>query len=178
MMFAAASDGDVDHLIDAVLAHLESELAAAADVIRRNGRLMPGIPAILERLHAEAGVRQSVLTGNIAANAAVKLGAFGLERWLDLDIGAYGSDDADRLRLVPIALERLRQKHGDVVDGGAVWVIGDTPHDLACARAGGARCLLVATGRIAIDELERAGADVVLHDLGDVNRVIDVLLAS
>ena len=53
-------------------------------------------------------MHQSLLTGNIAPNAVVKVSAFGLQRWLDLEIGAYGSDDADRLRLVPVALERAR----------------------------------------------------------------------
>ena len=177
LAFAEVADEQVDRHLDAVLRHLETELTAAAHVVRANGRLMPGIPDILERLHAEPGVTQSLLTGNIAGNAAVKVGAFGLERWLDLEIGAYGSDDADRLRLVPIALDRAERLRGKRFEPADVWIVGDTPHDLACARAGGARCLLVATGRIPFDELRSAGPDALRADLADIDGITELLLA-
>jgi phosphoglycolate phosphatase len=177
LTFAEVADEDIDRHLAAILSHLETELAAAADVIRAGGRLLPGIPAVLERLHVHRDVTQSLLTGNIAANAAVKVGAFGLERWLDLDIGAYGSDHADRLQLVSVALGRSRDLRHQELDPRDVWIIGDTPHDLACARAGGARCLLVATGRIPIGELTGIGADAVLEDLSDVDAVVDLLLS-
>jgi phosphoglycolate phosphatase len=160
-----------------VLEHLEAELAAAAETLAADGRVLPGVVGILERLDCDPGVLQSVLTGNIAPNAVVKLTAFGLQRWLDLEVGAYGSDDADRRALVPIALERAGRLRGATFEPEGVWVIGDTANDLACARAGKARCLLVATGRASIDELRKLGADAVVEDLADVDGIVALLTA-
>ncbi len=158
-----------------VLELLEAELAAAAEVLAANGEPLPGIPDLLARLGGADGVHQTLLTGNLAANAAVKVIAFGLDRWLDLEIGAYGSDHADRCQLVPIALERARRlRHLDVAPGDT-WVVGDTERDLACARAGGARCLLVATGGSPISELAALEPDVVMEDLSDTDAAFKVL---
>jgi phosphoglycolate phosphatase-like HAD superfamily hydrolase len=117
------------------------------------------------------------VSGNLKANARVKVAAFGLDRWLDLEVGAYGSDDEDRTRLVPIALDRVDRLRGRRYRPQEAWVVGDTPADLACARAGGARCLLVATGRIPFEELAAAGPDALLPDLSDVDRVVTILLS-
>lgn len=176
LLFEKVAEHDVDRHVDTVIGHLESELASAAHQIREGGRLLPGIPDVLIRLD-DRGVLQSVLTGNVAANASVKVGAFDLDRWLDLEVGAYGSDHADRTRLVPVALERVRAHRGRDLSPGDVWIVGDTPNDLACAQAGGAHCLLVATGRIPRHELEGIGADTVLDDLADVDAVVELLTA-
>lgn len=164
-----------DHHVPLVLQHLEAELAGAADVLAADGVVLPGVAAILSRLAATAGVLQSVLTGNIAPNAVVKVSAFGLQRWLDLEVGAYGSDDADRRALVPIAVERASRLRGATFEPSEVWVIGDTANDLACARAGGACCLLVATGRASLTDLQQLGADVVVSDLSDVEGIVSLL---
>ncbi len=166
---------EADHHLPLVLGHLEAELAAAADTLALDGLVLPGVVAVLERLARTPGVLQSVLTGNIAPNAVVKLTAFGLQRWLDLEVAAYGSDDADRRALVPIAIERAARLRGASFEPDEVWVIGDTANDLACARAGRARCLLVATGKASLDELQELGADVVVPDLADVDAVVDLL---
>lgn len=158
-----------------VLGHVETELALAADRLAAEGRALPGVVEVLQSLGRRPDVVQSVLTGNIAPNALVKLKAFGLDQWLDLEVGAYGSDHADRLELVPIALARVAERRGQRIDPGAVWVVGDTVRDLACARAGGTRCLLVATGRSTEAELATLGADAVLADLSDVDRVCALL---
>ena len=92
-----------------------------------------------------------------------------------MEVGAFGSDDHDREQLVPVAIERLRRLRHRSVEPHQVWVVGDTPRDLACARAGGARCLLVATGRFALEELEGLGADAVLPDLTDTEPVTRLL---
>lgn len=161
--------------LPAVLGQLESELAAAPERLRDEGHVMPGVEVLLRRLHAEPDVVQTALTGNLAANAAAKLSTFGMDRWLDLRVGAFGSDHRDRRELVPIARERVAQRYGRVPE--TVWVIGDTPNDLACARAGNARCLLVATGRIPYSELVELPADVVLSDLCDSEAVAALLLS-
>lgn len=166
--------GDADQRLPLVVKAVEAEVAAAATLLAEKGRAMPGVPELLADL-AEKGVHQTVLTGNTQANAAVKLTAFGLQGWLDLEIGAYGSDHADRKELVPIALERARRLRGLEVGPESTWVVGDTANDLLCARAGNARCLLVATGRPSLEELARLQPDAVLADLSDTEAAIRIL---
>lgn len=177
LAFAAPGDDTAAEHLPAVLEHLERELAGAVERMRQEGRVLPGVDRLLPRLHDDPGVLQSVLTGNIAANALVKLAAFGLDRWLDLDVGAFGSDHHDRRELVPIAIEKARERHGRSYEPRDVWVVGDTPKDFACARAGGARSLLVATGHFPASELRSLGADAVLDDLRDVDQVLALLAA-
>lgn len=162
--------------VPAVLQAVEAEVAAAAKELAARGRVLPGVPDVLERLASTDGVVQTLLTGNTMANAAVKVTAFGLEKWLDLEVGAYGSDHSDRRQLVPIARERARRMLGVDAGPGDVWVVGDTANDLACARAGGARCLLVATGGWSFDDLEPLHADALLPDLSDADAAVGILL--
>lgn len=175
LTLAGIARGEIDAHVPPVLARLELDLAEAAGRIRREGVVLPGVAELLARLHGDPGVLQSVLTGNVAANAVVKLAAFGLDRWLELDVGAYGSDAVDRRELVPIAIDKVARRHGRRFEPAETWIVGDTPRDLECARAGGARCLLVGTGRFAVDELTGLGADAVLADLGDVDTVVSLL---
>jgi phosphoglycolate phosphatase len=178
LAYAALEDAEATEHLPAVLGALERGLAAAADEMRRHGMVLPGVPEVLRTLDADPTVRSTVLTGNTQANAAVKLAAFELTRWVDLEIGAFGSDDADRTALVPVALERARRLRGLPADADDVWVVGDTPRDLACARVAGVRCALVATGHSSLDELRATGADVVLEDLSDVDGVVKLLTAG
>ena len=161
-----------------MLEHLETELAAASEEVARDGSPCAGAPELLQALAADGRLHLSVLTGNIAPNAVVKLAAFGLDKWLDLETGAYGSDHEDRQQLVPIARERLAALRGARLAPDETWVIGDTPRDYECARAGGAHCLLVASGRFTLDELGDLGADAVLADLATTGSVVDLLTAG
>ena len=163
--------------LPSVLDRLETELAASAESFREKGRVLPGVEGILARLDDQTSVSQSVLTGNTASNAAVKLRTFGLDRWLDLEIGAFGSDRHDRDELVPVATERAERLRGRSFAPDEVWVVGDTPRDLACARAAGVRCLLVATGNVPMDEIADIGADRVLADLANTDEVCALLLS-
>jgi phosphoglycolate phosphatase-like HAD superfamily hydrolase len=168
---------DDDQLtVRSVLRALESRMSDVAAELAAAGRACPGAAEALRELDADRTVLSSVLTGNIAANAVVKLAAFGLDRWLDLEVGAYGSDDDDRTMLVPIAMARAAEHRGVRLEPGDVWVVGDTPRDLLCAQAAGARCLLVATGRYPVDELARLGPDAVLEDLADTAAVVKLLV--
>jgi phosphoglycolate phosphatase-like HAD superfamily hydrolase len=169
-----------DWIVDAILARVESHLAdaAATGELAAAGRACAGVAPLLEAISRDSRVVSSLLTGNIYANAALKVAAFGLDRWLDLDVGAYGSDHHDRDELVPIAIGRVEAEHGTRVDPAEVWVIGDTPRDLGCARAGGSRCLLVATGRYGADELAALGPDAVFEDLTDTDTVLKLLLGD
>ena len=166
---------DAPSHVPAILVELEAELVARAQEISDRGFVLPGIEELLARLAADDDIDQTVLTGNIAPNALIKLSAFGLDRWLNLEMGAYGSDHADRNELVPIAIDKVRAARGHRYRPDQVWVVGDAPNDLACARAGGARCLLVATGRPTFEELEVLGPDALRHDLSDVDDIVALL---
>ena len=168
-------DEDGGTRLTGLLAEAERLVAAGRDEIRARGRVLPGVSEVLEALDGQAGTVQTVLTGNTAANAAVKLDALGLRAWLDLDVGAYGSDDADRNVLVPVALDRVERRYGRLPGPDRIWVVGDTPLDAACARAGGVRCLLVASGFAPRPELDASGADLVVDDLTDTEAVLRVL---
>ncbi len=166
---------DVEQLLPIVMKALEIEVAAAAAEIVEAGTALPGVPELLDRLSREPGVHQTLLTGNTMANAAVKVTAFGLERWLDLEIGAYGSDHADRRELVPIALDKAWRLRNLRIEPSKTWVVGDTANDLACARAGGVRCLLVATGRSTVEQLAALEPDALLPDLSDIDAATRIL---
>jgi phosphoglycolate phosphatase len=161
-----------------VLSQLERELAAAARQLAADGKALPGAHELLETLAGDARLHLSVLTGNIAPNALVKLSAFGLDKWLDLQTGAYGSDSEERSKLVPVALGRLAQRHGVRLRPEEVWVVGDTPRDYEAASSVGAHTLLVATGRFSVAELSKLGADAVLPDLSATHEVVELLTAG
>lgn len=175
LLATAMAEDEAAGRVDGLLERYATELAKLAELIRHEGRVLPGVRELLPCLSRQDGVRQTVLTGNLEATARIKVSVFGLDRYLDLDIGAYGSDHQDRDELVPIALGKLRDRRGVRIDPHDVWVIGDSPLDLRCARAGGARCLLVATNRHPYEELVTLGADMLVEDLSDTELVLDLL---
>ncbi len=142
---------------------------------RRDGmRTARGVPAILDALEA-IGATMGLVTGNIAAGAEGKLSACGL--WDRFPFGAFGSDAADRNALPPIAVDRAFDETGVRFGPHETWIIGDTPQDIACARASGVRVLAVATGRFSVGDLRRAGADRVIPSLEDTDQVVSMLAA-
>jgi phosphoglycolate phosphatase-like HAD superfamily hydrolase len=167
-------EGDREQL-PRVLSELEAALDGRREEIATEGRTYPGVPETLAALHARDDVINSLLTGNIEANAALKVSAFGLERWLDFEVGAYGSDPhEERYELVAIARERAAAKYGEPT--GAV-LIGDTPLDVRAAREAGARAVAVATGFSDVDELRAAEPDAVLADLSDTEAAVRAIVS-
>jgi phosphoglycolate phosphatase len=169
-------DARIERVMPDALFEVERVLAAHAGRIRSEGRVHPGVRELLAALAATPGVRQSLLTGNIAPNARVKVAAFGLGEYFDFEVGAYGTDHAARDRLVPIALARARELRGERYRRDEVWIIGDTAHDLSCARAGGVRALIVGTGHDGFDAVSALDADALVEDLSDTDAVLKVLL--
>ena len=155
---------------------ITEELHARADDMRRRGRVLPGAAAALEACRAVAGVHQSVLTGNVAAIAALKLRLFGLAEHLDLRIGAFGDDAFERIDLPPHAWQRADRYLGHRFTGADTVIIGDTLLDVAAGRAAGARTVAVATGPVEASALRDAGADVVLPDLADTAAVLNAIV--
>ena len=175
----AASEVHADGaLLDRFEEELVKAMAARLDELARRGRALPGTAAALERLEGEPGVIQSLLTGNVERNAMLKLKPFGLARYVEFGCGAYGSDHRVRGELVPIARERAERAHGVRIAASDVILIGDTPLDVAAAREGGARAVGVATGPYDERALHASGADAVLPDLTDTERVIAAILDS
>ena len=162
--------------VPAVLEQLVAKLAVRKSAIAAEGRVYPGVPETLAALHEADGVINSLLTGNLEANAAVKVGAFGLERWLDFEAGAYGSDPHERRSdLVAIARERAAARYGQTT--GAV-LVGDTPLDVLAAREAGARAVAVATGFADLDSLRASEPDALLQDLSDTEAALRAITAS
>jgi phosphoglycolate phosphatase len=165
---------------EAVLAEFEQALAAAmadrSGLMRERGRALPGAPEALTRMREEPGVLQSLLTGNIEPNAGVKLAAFGLDRLVDMEIGAYGSDHRRRGELVAVARRKALRLRDAAFDGPDIVLVGDTPLDVAAAIEGGARAVGVATGPYEEQDLRHAGADAVLPDLADLESVLAAVL--
>jgi phosphoglycolate phosphatase len=157
--------------VDDFLAALAREVAALDGSVQAEVRALPGAAAAIAAL-AAAGVRQSVLTGNIRPLAAVKLAAAGLGEHLDLDVGAYGDGHEVRAELVAVARQAARAVYGADFTGRSTVLIGDTPLDVAAALATGARAVGVATGSFAAADLIAAGAHAVLPDLTDASLLL------
>ena len=156
--------------------------ARAPDVsgmIRDEGTVLPGVRQALAAVADRAAggpVVQALLTGNILALARVKLHALGLTEYLDLEAGAYGDVSPLCSDLVPVARRNAAARYGADFSGRATVLVGDTPHDVEAAASAGARAVGVATGRFSAGDLADAGADVVLPDLIDTERVVAALL--
>jgi phosphoglycolate phosphatase len=132
--------------------------------------IMPGVGRLLDTLSARGDVRLSLLTGNYERAAKVKLEYFDL--WHYFEGGAFGDAAPDRNTLVAQAVAGIAARGGPPVAMSAVVVIGDTPLDVACAAAAGARSIAVATGSYGVADLTAAGADVVFEDLADTAGVL------
>ena len=135
--------------------------------------LMPGVVGLLDAVADARHMRSALLTGNFARAARIKLEHFGI--WPYFACGAYGDDAAERNALVPIAVERARTAGIDVGSFEDVVVVGDTPLDVECAAAVGARSVGVATGSYDVGALLASGADAVLTDLTEHETFLSVV---
>ena len=162
------------------IAQFEGALAEAMERnvshLRQRGYILPGAVEALTALSAAPSIVQSVLTGNVASNARAKLSAFDLDRWVDLEVGGFGSDDTIRSNLVDAARRKVAKKYGVTFDRSSTILIGDTLLDVKAAHDGGARIIAVATGVYSVSQLIEAGADVTLSDLADLDRFMDALV--
>ena len=152
-----AGEPELHALTELYLKHL------AASVTRDKGKVLPGIIAILEMIHLRPDLAQGLLTGNLERGAKLKLEPHRV--WHYFEFGAFADDSKIRDELGPHALRRAKDRHGREFRPGDVFIVGDTPHDIACAHVIGAKCLAVATGHYSAEALAQAGADAVLADL-------------
>ena len=170
---AAADPTFIQEVCHRYVGLLEEELRQPRSVTT----VMPGVPELLDALECQASVLLGLLTGNMAAGAALKLGAAGITP-ARFRVGAYGSDSAHRPELPAIAARRALPFFGREPRGHAVVIIGDTPADVTCGRDIAARAIGVATGAYPVSDLSRAGAHAAFADLSETARVLEAILGE
>jgi phosphoglycolate phosphatase-like HAD superfamily hydrolase len=132
--------------------------------------VLPGVAALLAQLAQRQDVAVGLLTGNTQRGAKVKLAHYGLAEYFRF--GGFGDAHLDRNQVAADALSAAREFLGHNVEPADVFVIGDTPLDIRCARAIGAHAVAVATGGHALDELARARPDLLLADLESAHEMV------
>jgi phosphoglycolate phosphatase len=154
---------------DAYLKRLEFELQWDNKAF-----LMPGILALLETLQKQSHITLGLLTGNYGQAAKLKLKAVNIQRdWFT--ITAFGDEGVTRPDLVELAMKRYEDLKNEKLHPKEVVVIGDTPRDIACAQAHGCVAFAVATGRWSVEQLQDARADVVIDNLSDAKKLLELL---
>jgi phosphoglycolate phosphatase-like HAD superfamily hydrolase len=128
-------------------------------------RVLDGAEELLRRLGLEKGVLLGITSGAVEAAAHIKLARAGFNRYFPF--GGYGSDSGDRTELTKCALARGERLLGEPLEPEGVYVVGDTPKDLDAAHGAGCVAVGVATGHYSREQLEEAGADIVLDTLRD-----------
>jgi phosphoglycolate phosphatase-like HAD superfamily hydrolase len=170
-----SAEGKAERLLEPFSAELAAALEARRDDLVREGQMLPGAAEALAAVAKLDGVVQTVLTGSSKPSAMLKLRAFGLDGFVDFDIGGYGSEAYPKGTLLRVARQRAAEKHGVAFGEDVTVYVADSSRDVDAARVGGAKSLAVASGRASAAELRDAGADAVLPDLTDTAGLIAVI---
>jgi len=145
---------------------LEAYLRLLPDcLLNFRGTILPGIADFLECLQARSDVAVGLLTGNAREGARLKLAHYGIEKYFAF--GGFGDDHLDRNDVACEALATTKKYLGKAVILDRIWVIGDTPLDIRCARSIGVRAAAVATGFHSLGELRAAEPDLIMEDFSD-----------
>ena len=134
------------------------------------GTVCPGIESLLAAVRQRENVLLGLLTGNVRRGAQTKLGHFGL--WDHFAVGGFGDDYFDRDDVARMAVRQVELHTGRGVNPSDVWIIGDTPLDVKCARAVGAKAVAVATGWDSVDKLAACEPDALFTDLSELPAVL------
>ena len=134
----------------------------------------PGVRELVGTIGARDDMVLGLLTGNCEDAAQVKLEVAGLNGF---QLGIYGAHHEQRDALGPLAVETAQRLFGHRFEGKSIAIIGDTPNDIACGRAIGARTIAVATGRMDLDTLARHEPDFLFPDLSDYDAVLAAIQA-
>src|SRR5947208_10190420 len=162
-----ATNENIAAFLDSYVHFLSLELP------RREGKLLPGVLELLEKLKSRPHLVLALLTGNVSRGAQLKLGHYGV--WHFFEFGAFADDHHDRNQLGSFARARAKEKHGREFSAEEIDVIGDTPRDIACGKALGARTIAVATGSWSREKLAEHHPDILIDDLSNVARLINTL---
>lgn len=150
--------------------HLERRLAERNTVER-----YPGAAELVDAAAALPGASIGLLTGNYEPTGRLKVRHAGIDPDR-FTVNAWGDEGPDRRSLVPVALGRYRSLHGRSLPAAEAVIVGDTPFDVDCAHAAGARCVAVATGAFGLEELRAAGADLAVPSLEDTDAIVRWML--
>ena len=137
-----------------------------------NKRMMPGIPVVLDVLREKQNISLGLLTGNWRRSALIKLNYFNLTAYFE--VGAYADDSEIREELLPFAVQRYQNMTNTRVLPQHVYVVGDTPRDVQCARPHGAVTIAVATGWTTYEQLSAENPDYLLVDLTDFDTLLTI----
>ena len=140
----------------------------------REMSVCPGVLELLIALESRPDAIVGLLTGNIESVAPLKLAAAGIEP-KQFRLGAYGSDHADRNKLPQLAMKRASELTGCTFIGANTTIIGDTPADILCARAGNATAVAVASGWHAAHTLSDHHPDYLFESFTDTSSVLEAL---
>ena len=163
----------MDTVMDHYVGGLDERIASGKFKVRT----LPGVPELLDALERLDGVILGLLTGNIVEGAKRKLAAAGVD-FTRFRVNAFGSDHEHRPKLPAIAQQRAKESLGLDLPGDRMYVIGDTPADIACGRELGARAIAVATGHYSVDDLKAHDPFAVFEDLSDTGAVVDAILRA
>ncbi len=166
----AVSAENVAALLDTYLGHLNERIG------RHDGKLLPGIVPLLKVLSERSDAVLALLTGNVIRGAEIKLTHYGV--WDFFEFGAFADDHHDRNELGKFARARALERHGEEFPPSRIYVIGDTPKDIECGRAIGARTVAIATGHYSSDQLRDHAPDFLFEDLSDTGRVVALLFGE
>jgi len=162
------TSSEIDQLMPKCLARYQQTLMET--ISEEHITLMPGVPDIIDRLVAFDDVQLALVTGNLQPTAYAKLTAAKLAQ--HFPFGAFGSDNEIRNELPGMAMQRAHGQGMTWVQPDRTVIIGDTEHDIGCARHAGVRAVAVATGMVSHGSLEVCRPDLLLHDMSDPKPLI------
>jgi phosphoglycolate phosphatase-like HAD superfamily hydrolase len=145
--------------------------------VTSTAKLLPGVQALVEQLIATDHAAIGLLTGNYPETGRLKIRSAGLDPDV-FKVNAWGCEGGARRDLPPLAMQRHRQLTGRELAGEEVIIIGDTPHDVDCAKAHGCRSIGVATGMFSVEVLRKSGADLALPTLSDTAAILRWMLEA
>lgn len=164
------TDDNWRNFIELYLKRLEKNLP------ERQGLVLEGVVALLAKLSKRDDVLLGLLTGNVERGAQLKLMHYGIDHYFAF--GGFGDDHPHRNDVARAALEAAEAFHGARLSLEDVYVIGDTPNDVVCAKSIGAQSIAVATGVFSLDELKATHPDLLLYDLKDTEQIIDYIFPT
>jgi phosphoglycolate phosphatase-like HAD superfamily hydrolase len=145
----------------------------ASNLQTRQGRVLPGIRSILDHLVQQDHIDLGLLTGNFEQGARQKLTHYDLGHFFEF--GAYGDHHADRNDVAQEAVRQIQLRHApELLTQATIWVVGDTPSDITCARAIGAKVIAVATGVFPLEDLRQCEPDYLFEHFEEIQPVLSL----
>ncbi|MGW0736596.1 hypothetical protein [Streptomyces sp. NPDC002851] len=173
--------GVPDEELPELLARAVEELVRAQperrDALAAVGR-PPGVAEALAGVRLRGHREQTLVTGDLEPLAALKVGAVGVDRYLNLAVGGYGSDAEQWDALPAAACAKVEKADGGGAAAADAVLLLSSPAEVTAARAAGFAVVAVATGSADAAELAAAGAELVLPDLSDTAAVLDAIEAA